>query len=83
VGDEAATPPGVAYALGRGLGGAVVRNRVRRRLRALVAEEAVRRPLPSGYYLVGATPGAASATFDALRSDLRGLLTRIEAAVHG
>ena len=27
-------PPRVAYAVGRGVGGAVVRNRVRRRLRA-------------------------------------------------
>jgi ribonuclease P protein component len=83
VDDEAATPPGVAYALGRGLGGAVVRNRVRRRLRALLADEARARPLPSGYYLLGATPEAASATFDALRVDLRGLFARIEAAVHG
>jgi len=68
--DTAATPPGVAYAIGRAVGGAVVRNRVRRRLRALMAAEASRAALPAGYYLVGVTPAAATASFHELGADL-------------
>ena len=61
---------GVAYAIGRPVGGAVVRNRVRRRLRALLVAEASRQPLAPGYYLVGARPGAAGASFAELGADL-------------
>ena len=68
--DAAATPPGVAYAIGRPVGGAVVRNRVRRRLRAILTAEADRAALPSGYYLVGVTPAAAAATFQQLSADV-------------
>ena len=52
--------PHVAYAIGRSVGGAVVRNRVRRRLRALIADRARRPALRPGLYLVGATPAAAA-----------------------
>lgn len=56
---EPAQPPQVAYRVGRPVGGAVVRNRVRRRLREAV--RAQRHSLRPGYaYLVGASPGAAS-----------------------
>lgn len=54
----------VAYAVGRRVGGAVVRNRVRRRLRAAVA--ALPDPLPAGAYVVAAGPEVASCPFDAL-----------------
>ena len=74
--DAAGTPPGVAYAIGRPVGGAVVRNRVRRRLRVIVAAEVARAPLPAGYYLVGVTPAAATASFHQLGADL-GLVTRL------
>src|SRR5579862_1355733 len=47
-------PPRVAFAVGRKVGGAVVRNRVRRRLRALARTSA----LPAGAWLVGVGPGA-------------------------
>lgn len=56
----------VAYAVGRAVGGAVVRNRVRRRLRAVVTDLERRRELPSGLYLVGVTPDAATVAFDSL-----------------
>lgn len=59
--------PQVAYAIGRKVGGAVVRNRLRRRLRSIVAEldPAVLRP---GAYLVGATAEAADLSFQELRT---------------
>ena len=62
------TAPKVAYAIGRGVGGAVVRNRVRRRLRAAVYELAP--SLAPGVYLIGAAPEAASLSFGELRSRL-------------
>ena len=59
-------PPQVAYAIGRKVGGAVVRNRLRRRLRAIVSELAPQ--LAPGAYLVGAAPEAASLSFGELKS---------------
>jgi ribonuclease P protein component len=59
---DPATPPRVAYAVGRRVGPAVVRNRVRRRLRA--AALAHRAELqPGGAYLFSAAPAAATAPF--------------------
>jgi ribonuclease P protein component len=54
-------PPRLAYAVGRTVGSAVRRNRVRRRLRAVVAESAPR--MAPGAYLV-AVSDPASATGD-------------------
>ncbi len=59
-------PPRVAYAVGRSAGGAVVRNRIRRRLRA-VSREAGPLLLP-GAYLVGAHAGASSLSYRELRA---------------
>jgi ribonuclease P protein component len=56
---EGSGPPRVAFAVGRRGGGAVARNRLRRRLR----EVARRSSLPGGDWLIGAGPGAASASF--------------------
>lgn len=64
------TPPRVAYAVSRAVGPAVVRNRVRRRLRAAVRELA---PAP-GDYLVSASPSAAGASFSQLRGHLAAAL---------
>ena len=58
----------VAYAIGRRVGPAVVRNRLRRRLRAIVAELG---PRP-GDYLVVTDPDAASLPF----SDLKALVSK-------
>jgi ribonuclease P protein component len=67
-------PPRVAFAVGRRVGGAVVRNRVRRRLRAATREHrALLRP--GCAYLVRAGASASSATYaelsDALCTALR------------
>lgn len=53
----------VAFAIGRAVGGAVVRNRMRRRLRSIIAESNV---APGGY-LVGARPEAATLSYEGLR----------------
>lgn len=65
----------VAYAVGKPVGTAVVRNRVRRRLRAAAAELA---PRP-GTYLVGVTPAAAERSYAELRDDLDAALTAVGA----
>ena len=51
VADPSVQPPQVAFAFGRALGSAVQRNRVRRRLRAILA--AYSHTLAPGLYLVG------------------------------
>lgn len=61
-------PPRVAYAVGRSVGPAVVRNKVRRRLRALVASVAA--DLAPGSYLIAASPRAAGSSYGELRSSL-------------
>ena len=69
----AGSPPSVAYAIGKRVGPAVVRNRLRRRLRAIFAELA---PAP-GDYLVICDPDAASVPF----SDLKVLVSKALAAL--
>ncbi|MGQ0520466.1 MAG: ribonuclease P protein component [Actinomycetota bacterium] len=65
-------PPRVAYAVSRAVGGAVVRNRLRRRLRAVVFE--LGPTLGPGAYLVGAAPEAASLPFRELKAMVSGAL---------
>ena len=66
-------PPRVAYAVGRGVGGAVVRNRVRRRLRAATRAHATE--LVAGRaYLVGAAPAASTTSYDELSNALQDAL---------
>lgn len=73
--DTEAGRAAVAFAIGRAVGPAVVRNRVRRRLRAALAELA---PLP-GTYLVGTTPAAAERPYAELRADLDAALAAVDA----
>ena len=64
------TPPRGAYGVGRAVGGAVDRNRVRRRLRAALAEcEADL--VPAGAYLVSAGRGVLTMPFEQLVDALR------------
>ena len=66
-------PPRLAYAVGRRVGSAVVRNRVRRRLRA--AAFAHRAELqPGAAYLIGATPAAATAPYGEIETAVGELL---------
>jgi ribonuclease P protein component len=72
---DPAIPPRVAYAVSKRVGPAVVRNRVRRRLRA--AARAHRDALqPGGAYLFGAAPAAASAPFAEIDAAMSRLLSR-------
>ena len=71
--DPAAMPPRVAYALGRAIGPAVVRNRLRRRLRAALENIS----LPPGLYLIGAQPTAAHRSQSELLFDLGRLVGSI------
>jgi ribonuclease P protein component len=61
--------PRVAYAVGRRAGGAVQRNRAKRRLRAIVRE--LMQQLPPGDYLVAAAPGAMTLNYPELRDLVR------------
>ncbi|HLN16379.1 MAG TPA: ribonuclease P protein component [Acidimicrobiales bacterium] len=70
-GPDAAFPQ-VAYAVGRRCGNAVVRNRLRRRLRAAVAETAP--DLVPGAYLVTCGPEAADLGWPELAAGLRAAL---------
>ena len=74
-----AVPPRVAFAIGRSVGPAVVRNRLRRRLRELLrAATGGEHPLlPSGHLLVGARPGAGERSFDELAVEVNDLLSAV------
>ena len=64
------TPARAAFAVGKATGGAVVRNRVRRRLRAGLRDLAVAGRLPAGTYLLGASARVAQMPWSELLSDL-------------
>jgi ribonuclease P protein component len=49
----AVSPPRAAFAIGRHAGGAALRNRIRRRLRAALRELLAAGRLPAGTYLLG------------------------------
>ncbi len=65
--------PRVAYAIGRGVGPAVRRNRLRRRLRSIVHAERDQLA-PGGLYLFGAHASAGDASFATLEVEVRDLL---------
>jgi len=69
----AADRPCLAFAVSAGAGGAVTRNRIRRRLRALFV---ILDPGP-GWYLVSAGTAAAAAPHDELRGDLDAALRAV------
>lgn len=66
----------LAFALTRRVGGAVVRNRLRRRLRAIVIDLDRNRPglVPGGALLLSAGPDAAQRRYDELVHDVVRLL---------
>jgi ribonuclease P protein component len=73
------SPTRVAYAIPRSVGSAVVRNRLRRRLRAVCEHLASTRDgLPPGALLISAGPDAARRTPDELRHDVARLFDALE-----
>jgi ribonuclease P protein component len=79
IADPDAVPPRVAFAVGRSVGGAVVRNRLRRRLRAAVGDAARSGALPPGWYLIGASTAALACDAPSLRATLSQLLAKVRA----
>jgi ribonuclease P protein component len=77
--DPAVVPPRVAFAIGRPVGSAVVRNRLRRRLRELLRAATLTDPplLACGQLLVGARPSAGERSFDELGVEVKDLLTAV------
>ena len=70
--DASRVPPRVAFAIGRHVGPAVVRNRIRRRLRAILREVA----LAPGDYLFGVSADARSVPFEQLQRMVIAVLAR-------
>jgi ribonuclease P protein component len=68
---DAGDAAGLAFAVPRRVGGAVVRNRLRRQLRAIAKDIDRRTPVPPAWYLVVVHPGAADHSFDSLTASLR------------
>ncbi len=69
--------PQVAYGVGRSVGTAVVRNRIRRRLRVLMRECLADDLMGPGRFLVSVGPGAIDLGFDQLRGHVRAALAAL------
>lgn len=67
----------VGFAIGRNVGTAVTRNRLRRRLRSVLSSVT----LPAGLLLIGARPGAGELTFGEVRDTLVQLVADVERRV--
>ncbi|HBX09748.1 MULTISPECIES: ribonuclease P protein component [Candidatus Neomicrothrix] len=78
-----ANRPRVAFALGKRLGPAVTRNRVRRRLRHLMADAERRGTLVTKDYLIVGGPAISNLSFDELSTHLNNALTSAERSVQG
>ncbi len=76
---DSSTPPRVAFAFGRAFGPAVVRNRVRRQLRAMLRSAASNGQLAPGDYLFGGQPSAATRSATELQFDFNLLLKNLHA----
>ncbi|MFM8268129.1 MAG: ribonuclease P protein component [Ilumatobacteraceae bacterium] len=72
-----ATPPRVAFAIGRPVGPAVVRARLRRRLRAIATTAAAEGRMVSGDYLIGVSPEAADSSSAELRPMFDQMLAKL------
>jgi ribonuclease P protein component len=70
--------PRVAFAVGRTVGNAVIRNRLRRRLRVALGLLADQERLTADAYLVIAAPPAATASVRELEEALASALDRLE-----
>ena len=78
--EAADAPASVGFTVSKAVGSAVVRNRVKRRLRHLVREQlATLEALPGRVLVVRAQPSAASASYASLGADLARCLQRVTA----
>ena len=71
----------VAWAIPRRVGVAVTRNQVRRRLRAILADEHRVAPLPAGAYVFHVDPPAAALSFGELSVAMHDLLSAVRSSV--
>jgi ribonuclease P protein component len=72
-------PARFGFIISKQVGGAVIRNTVRRRLKAVCAEALPR--VPEGTdVVIRALPASAAATFDELRADVQRCLGRLAPA---
>jgi ribonuclease P protein component len=69
----------IGYAIGRQVGGAVERNRIKRQLRALFGTRSGQ--LRPGWYLIGVTPKTTGSTWDQLGVLVDRLIGQIEAKI--
>lgn len=76
---DVAAPIALAYSISRKVGGAVVRNRIRRRLRAIFAELLDESQEPSvGAAVVIVLPGAGDRSYAELKAQVLELMKKIE-----
>jgi ribonuclease P protein component len=68
----------LGFSVSRSVGGAVVRNRLRRQIREIMREFDLERPLPGGDYLVIVTPSANGLDSATLRGHLQRVRSRVE-----
>lgn len=76
-------PPQVAFAVGRRVGRAVERNRVRRQLRQIVGELVRQGRVPPGALLVIVRQGGRERSYHELQTDVAGALERLAVEVSG
>ena len=75
--DPEASSTSVAYAIGRVYGSAVRRNRLRRRIRAVLADIDRRNPLPPGTMLIGVHRQVSTeVTFAQVQTDVNRIVSR-------
>lgn len=75
-GPDPSAPPRIGFVVGRTVGGAVVRNRVRRRLRHLVGAQLQTLP-PASELVIRALPPAAGLSSTELEVELTRCLERV------
>lgn len=71
--------PCVAFAINRKVGGAVVRNRLRRRLRGIVQE--LSGDFVNGAYLIGISRGAVTLPYGELKADVKAALDKLKVRI--
>jgi ribonuclease P protein component len=74
-------PPRVAFAIGRKVGTAVVRNRLRRRIRGGFLELVTEGEVRPGAYLIVAGAAATELTYEELKTNVRNAVAALGSSV--